>query len=568
MSSSKASRPLDRSSSFGGLALFSKVYSSIVTRGKIMRFELLIKKSSPSVIRVFILFLIAINLGPASTLRSAIAQEIPPVLEFPQEGLDDASTYRGYTTRFFRDSAGNTFQIYVNQNNGRIVNLWADAANESMSFTARDTAGRPVEMTWDSPSAEISSDASLRYMRYTLASKSPGLDIGFFILGSMRKERELQYRQRHLLPFGAEPFIENELVALISNIERLPAPARARHLAMLNAASAQELRSRLVPEMVQQKRNAKTILLIKQVTFDGKNHLSLELSVENNRATVNVLKDRVSIRSLQRQPLQIAVKVGTDSPALSPLHREKIFNHDFMKFYESVRVENAGEILKTGDAIARQRALRSLWLGRQLKSLELLSYEEKLMAGLPNFATYFGRDMMMSALMMEPIWNPAMLEHVIASVLRKLTPTGEVSHEEALGGQAIRENAADYNRLIAAYLQRQTQKDQAGADSALAQAEKLLGNLQATTENYKMVDDDFQFPVLAARYFSRADISTGRKRIFLQVAARQGEEASRLTLLLRNLLYVAQLCGASSRGEFSWLSATRYAALVLRKLAR
>ena len=27
------------------------------------------------------------------------------------------------------------------------------------------------------------------------------------------------------------------------------------------------------------------------------------------------------------------------------------------------------------------------------------------MAGLPNFATYFGRDMMMTALMMRPIWT-------------------------------------------------------------------------------------------------------------------------------------------------------------------
>ena len=71
------------------------------------------------------------------------------------------------------------------------------------------------------------------------------------------------------------------------------------------------------------------------------------------------------------------------------------------------------------------------------------------MAGLPNFATYFGRDMLMTALMMRPVWRPAMSEHVIASVLRKLSPRGDVSHEEALGGQAIRENAAEYNGLMA-----------------------------------------------------------------------------------------------------------------------
>ena len=88
-----------------------------------------------------------------------------------------------------------------------------------------------------------------------------------------------------------------------------------------------------------------------------------------------------------------------------------------------------------------------------MRSVELLSSEQKLMAGLPNFATYFGRDMMMAALMMRPIWRPAMSEHVIASVLRKLSPRGDVSHEEALGGQAIRENAARYNAAMSAYFQ-------------------------------------------------------------------------------------------------------------------
>ena len=49
-----------------------------------------------------------------------------------------------------------------------------------------------------------------------------------------------------------------------------------------------------------------------------------------------------------------------------------------------------------------------------MRGVELLSSAEKLMAGLPNFATYFGRDMMMTALMMRPIWRPEMSEHVIA----------------------------------------------------------------------------------------------------------------------------------------------------------
>src|ERR687889_2842351 len=106
------------------------------------------------------------------------------------------------------------------------------------------------------------------------------------------------------------------------------------------------------------------------------------------------------------------------------------------------------------------------------------------MAGLPDFATHFGRDMMMTALMMRSIWTPEMSEHVIASVLRKLGPNGEVSHEEALGGQAIREHAVVYDSLLRA--------DQSG------KAKEVLRELQRTRENYHMIDDEFQLPVLAA----------------------------------------------------------------------
>ena len=66
--------------------------------------------------------------------------------------------------------------------------------------------------------------------------------------------------------------------------------------------------------------------------------------------------------------------------------------------------------------------IRHRRMERQVRGVELLSSKEKLMAGLPNFATYFGRDMMMTALMMRPIWTAGMSEHVIASVLRKLGP--------------------------------------------------------------------------------------------------------------------------------------------------
>src|SRR5207302_10973604 len=117
--------------------------------------------------------------------------------------------------------------------------------------------------------------------------------------------------------------------------------------------------------------------------------------------------------------------------------RQAVVNDSFARFAGRVRADTA-------------HPLPWRRLEREIRGAELLSYREKVMAGLRNFATYFGRDMLMTALLMQPVWAPAMPEHVIASALEKLAPDGDVSHEEALGSQAIRENAAEYNRLVAA----------------------------------------------------------------------------------------------------------------------
>src|SRR5260221_11833885 len=132
------------------------------------------------------------------------------------------------------------------------------------------------------------------------------------------------------------------------------------------------------------------------------------------------------------------------------------------------------------------------------------------MAGRPNCATYFGRDMLMTALLVAPIWSDTMDEHVIAAALAKLGPAGDVSHEEALGGQAIRENAARY-------LQH--------PDPAILKA------LQAVRENYFMVDDDFQLPVVAARYLANPAVPDARKRQFL--TRWRGPLVKNLTYVLR-----------------------------------
>src|SRR3989449_6936328 len=134
--------------------------------------------------------------------------------------------------------------------------------------------------------------------------------------------------------------------------------------------------------------------------------------------------------------------------------------------------------------------------------------------------------MLMTALLMQPVWAPAMSEHVVASALGKLSPAGDVSHEEALGGQAIRENAAEYNRLVSA--------------GQLGRARALLAHLAATRENYVMVDDDFQLPVVAARYLADPRVPADRKRGLLRAERH-------LARLVANLAFVARKAAPCGR---------------------
>ena len=73
----------------------------------------------------------------------------------------------------------------------------------------------------------------------------------------------------------------------------------------------------------------------------------------------------------------------------------------------------------------------------QATSLLFLSYSEKLLAGAWRFLTYFGRDSMIAALLLEPVLSQgegSAVEAVIGAVLERINRTdGSVCHEETLG---------------------------------------------------------------------------------------------------------------------------------------
>ena len=416
--------------------------------------------------------LLAMQAAPAQAPR-----ESPPVLQFPTTGLDDSAAYEGYKARLFRDSRGNAVEIYIEGKTGRVVHLWADALNESIGFTARGAVGEAA-VAFGEGGAAVGGTGGRRSLRYSLAVQGGrSIQLGQWLLGSMRVERDFGYAGRVRDPIDAATFVVPEMAELA---KRLGPPYTAR----------------LVPSVKLTSTARGWSLRASQPSLDGKNHLSLTLSGDSRTSQATLKGSVLTLRALGTRPASVDVEIATDGPALNPLTRKQIFTEQFRRFADSAK---------------------SPRMEREIRGFELLSSKQKLMAGLPTYATYFGRDMLMTALLMEPVWSDTMAEFVMGAALAKLAPNGEVSHEEALGGQAIRENAAEFLK---------------SGDST------LLRNLQATRENYWMVDDDFQLPVVAGHYFANPGVPDARKRAFVR---RWGDA------LRKNLSFVAERAAPYTR---------------------
>jgi hypothetical protein len=101
--------------------------------------------------------------------------------------------------------------------------------------------------------------------------------------------------------------------------------------------------------------------------------------------------------------------------------------------------------------------------------LTFLSYKEKFLAGSWRFNTYFGRDTLMSVRLLMPVLAPEAVDAGLGAVLTRLSPNGEVAHEEDIGEFAV-------------------------LDHLRASGEKT----DAPTFNYNMIDGSFMLaPVLA-----------------------------------------------------------------------
>jgi hypothetical protein len=151
------------------------------------------------------------------------------------------------------------------------------------------------------------------------------------------------------------------------------------------------------------------------------------------------------------------------------------------------------------------------------ETLTFLAYREKLLAGSWRFDTYFGRDTLMSVRLLMPALSPPAIEAALSSVLARLSPRGEVAHEEDIGEQAV----LDHLKLD-------------GSRSA------------APVYDYKMIDGDYLLaPVVSAWLLHDARGQAGARAFLAASVGGPGERrASRGAALVANLRLVLESASA------------------------
>lgn len=140
-------------------------------------------------------------------------------------------------------------------------------------------------------------------------------------------------------------------------------------------------------------------------------------------------------------------------------------------------------------------------------ALTFLSYREKYLAGSWRFDTYFGRDTLMSVRLLMPALQPQAVETGLRSVLQRLSPDGQVAHEEDIGEFAILDH------------------------------QKQDGTLSdAPVYDYKMIDSDYLLGPVAQAWL--LDDPRGRARAKTFLAGTLGK-AHAGDAMMRNIRYIA-----------------------------
>ncbi len=170
-------------------------------------------------------------------------------------------------------------------------------------------------------------------------------------------------------------------------------------------------------------------------------------------------------------PFDFRLKVALPRAPLGGYAPEELFSPPALALAERLAAESD------------PRAERCL---SSMQSLMFLARQDKFMAGSWRFMTYFGRDTMLSLMLLQPAITPQAYANGLQSVIDRLSPEGVVAHEEDLGPWA------EQHRI---HLELATPALAAGGGLAALAA----GARQEPIYDYKMVDDDFLLPLATER---------------------------------------------------------------------
>jgi len=139
--------------------------------------------------------------------------------------------------------------------------------------------------------------------------------------------------------------------------------------------------------------------------------------------------DNITTTTLSFIPVDASQKITISNTTITFDAGNYVFNASFD--YPQLTEFTAQQVLnnQSQDLIPQQPT--------QTSALTFLSYTTKLLAGGWRFLTYFGRDSMISALLLDPVLSMGQnssVEAVLAAVLERINRTdGSVCHEETIG---------------------------------------------------------------------------------------------------------------------------------------
>lgn len=271
------------------------------------------------------------------------------------------------------------------------------------------------------------------------------------------------------------------------------ASERRLHLASLTVGSIRLLRALergfdWVTTPPQERAHEGSTLVWSRQAASGSETLRAELRVLNGAKVLIADDGTLSLDAGEGKDLQFELSFLTSQPWLTPLP--------------------AKALLREGVSVDKR--LKTL--------LRFLAYEEKFLGGSWRFLTYFGRDTLLAARLLQRVLTPKAYEAALAAVLSRLSVEGAVAHEEVVGEWVAFE------------------PEQPG---------RFAPCLSLPSCDYVMLDDNLMLASVVHAYLREGDATATQQAVWLSTPLANGLTVA--AALRRNFGYVLKQAEAYAR---------------------